>query len=168
MDKTYRVRIYPTTTQKMVLEKHFDGYRFAYNLCLEYKSTLWRDYNKNISGFEMQKELFIIIKETNFLSNCKVECIRDAALNVHKSYQNFFKGNGFPNFKSKKGVQSFATYQNIHVFDNRIKFFKNNIKFKTSKSLSEKLQNNKIKRITFKKDLEGKYWASLLIVIKKI
>ena len=161
--KNYKVRLYPTIKQKEMLEQHFNGYRFAYNLCLEYKSTLWKDYKKNISGFDMQKELFILNKEIDFLSICKVECIRDAALNVDKSYKKFFNGNGFPKFKSRKGIQSFAAYQSINIKDNKIKFFKNNIKFRTSQWLSKKLENNKIKRVTFKKDLEGKYWASLLI-----
>ena len=100
--KNYKVRLYPTIKQKEMLEQHFNGYRFAYNLCLEYKSTLWKDYKKNISGFDMQKELFILNKEIDFLSICKVECIRDAALNVDKSYKKFFNGNGFPKFKSRK------------------------------------------------------------------
>lgn len=146
-----------------MLDNHFNGYRFAYNLCLEYKSTLWKYYKKNVSGYDMQKELFEIGKEVEFLSICKVECIRDAALNVDKTYKNFFKGRGFPKYKSKKNIQSFAAYQSISVSNNKIKFFKNKINFRTSKWLSEKLENNKIKRITFKKDLEGKYWATLFI-----
>lgn len=161
--KNYKVRLYPTIKQKEMLEHHFNGYRFAYNLCLEYKSTLWKDHKKNISGFDMVKELFQIRKEVDFLLICKAECIREAALNLENSYKRFFKGNGFPKFKSRKGTQSFAAYQNIKVEDNRIKFFKNKIKFKDSKRLSEKLETNKIKRVTFKKDLEGKYWATLLI-----
>lgn len=161
--KNYRVRLYPTINQKKMLNQHFDGYRFAYNLCLEYKSTLWKDHKKNVSGFDMSKELFQIRKETPFLVTCKAECIREAALNLDKTYKNFFKGKGFPKFKSRKGVQSFVAYQAVSIIGNRIKFFKNKIKFKDSKWLSKKLENNKIKRITFKKDLEGKYWATLLI-----
>lgn len=163
MNKRIKVRLYPTVKQAVMLEDHFNGYRFAYNLCLYYKSSLWGYFKKNISGYDMQKELFEIRNETPFLAKCKAECIRDAALNVDKSYKNFFKGKGFPKFKTKRGVQSFHAYQSIEIEDEKLKFFRNKINFKTSKSYLEKLQANKIKQVTFKKDLVGNYWATLLI-----
>lgn len=146
-----------------MLENHFNGYRYCYNLCLEYKSMLWKDYKKNVSGYDMQNELFEIRKENDWLLKCKAECIRDAALNVEKSYKNFFKGKGFPRFKSKKGLQSFAAYQSLIIKNNKLSFYKNKIKFKTSEKYNELLENNKIKRVTFKRDLCGDYWATCLI-----
>ena len=60
MYKRLKVKLYPTKSQSKMLENHFDGYRFAYNLSLEYKQALW-NYNRiNISGFDLQKELFEI------------------------------------------------------------------------------------------------------------
>lgn len=163
MNKRIKVRLYPTVKQTAMLETHFNGYRYAYNLSLDYKSSLWSYFKKNVSGYDMQKELLQIRKETPFLLKCKAECIRDAALNVDKAYKNFFKGKGFPKFKSKRGVQSFHAYQSIKIEDEKLKFFSNKINFKTSKSYLEKLQANKIKQVTFKKDLVGNYWATLLI-----
>lgn len=163
MYKRLKVKLYPTTKQKEMLETHFDAYRFCYNLCLEYKSTLWKDYKKNISGYDMSKELFQIRKETEWLSKCKAECLREAALNVDKAYKKFFKGNGFPKFKIKKGEQSFSGYQSINCTANRLTFFCNKIKFRTSESYTELLNCNKIKQVTFKKDSCGDYWASCLI-----
>jgi len=163
MNKNLKVRLYPTLKQAQMLEDHFNGYRYAYNLSLEYKSSLWKYYKKSVSGYDMQKELFQIRKETPFLLKCKAECIRDAALNVDKSYKEFFKGKGFPKYKSKRNKQSFSAYQSINIEDNKIIFYRNKIKFKTSISYLEKLQSNKIKQVTFKRDLTGNYWASLLI-----
>ena len=163
MNKNLKVRLYPTLKQAQMLEDHFNGYRYAYNLSLEYKSSLWKYYKKSVSGYDMQKELFQIRKETPFLLKCKAECIRDAALNVDKSYKEFFKGKGFPKYKSKRNKQSFSAYQSINIEDNKIIFYRNKIKFKASISYLEKLQSNKIKQVTFKRDLTGNYWASLLI-----
>jgi len=164
MFKRLKVKLYPTHKQKEILEAHFSGYRYSYNLCLEYKSTLWSDYKKNVTGFDMQKELFEIRKETPWLAKCKAECIRDAALNVDAAYKNFFKHNkGFPKFKSKKGVQSFAAYQNIYCKNSRLRFFKNQIKFKTSEHYNILLETHKLKQVTFKRDLSGDYWATFLI-----
>lgn len=163
MYKRLKVKLYPTKNQIEILENHFNGYRFAYNLSLEYKQHLYKYHKINISGFDLQKELFEIRKENDWLSKCKAECIRDAGLNVDKAYKNFFRGKGFPKYKSKKDEQSFTSYQSINCKGNKLSFYKNKIKFKTSEKYNELLETHKIKQCTFKKDLCGDYWATLLI-----
>lgn len=163
MYKRLNIRLFPTEKQKVVLDNHMNAYRFCYNLCLDYKIQLWKYYKISKSGFDLQNELFEIIKDVNFLKNCKVECLRQAALDVEKSYNKFFKGNGFPKFKSKKDKQSFVAQQSILVKKGKLSFFKNLIKFKTSDKYLNKLVNSKIKQCSFSKDKTGKYWASCLI-----
>ena len=164
MYKRLKIRLYPNKQQEQVLQQHVDGYRFAYNLCLEYKKHLW-DYHKiPISGYGMRDELCVIMKELGFLSNCKVECIRDAATDVDKSFQKFFKQKkGFPKFKSKKDKQSFTANRAIFIKNEKLFFFKNTIKFKTSGGYRNKLKNSKIKQCTFIKDKTDKWFASCLI-----
>lgn len=164
MHKRLKVKLYPTQKQAEMLENHFSAYRYCYNLCLEYKSTLWSDYRVSVSGFEMKKELYQIRKESEWLLKCKAECIGEASLNLDASYQNFFKhSKGFPKFKSKRGEQSFCAYQSISCQNNKVKFYKNKIKFKTSEQYNILLETHKIKQVTFKRDLCGDYWASFLI-----
>jgi len=163
MYKRLNIRLYPTKKQEKVLDNHFNAYRFAYNLCLEYKSHLWKYHKINKSGFDLQSELVTILKEVDFLSRCKVECIRQAALDVDKSYKNFFNGKGFPKFKSKKDKQAFVAQQSIKIKNEKLLFFKNLIKFKTSEKYLEKLKSFKIRQCSFSKDKTGKYWASCLI-----
>ena len=55
MYKRIGVKLYPTKNQIEMLENHFDGYRFAYNLSLEYKQHLWKYHKINISGFDLQR-----------------------------------------------------------------------------------------------------------------
>lgn len=163
MYKRLNIRLYPTKKQEKILDNHFNAYRYAYNLCLEYKIHLWKYHKINKSGFDLQKELTELLKEVDFLKNCKVECIRDAALEVDKTFKKFYKGNGFPKFKSKKEKQSFVAQQAISVKNKKLSFFKNLIKFKDSDKYLEKLTNSKIKQCSFSKDKIGKYWASCLI-----
>jgi len=163
MYKNINIRLYPTEKQKKVLEKHFNGYRWCYNLCMEYKIHLWKYHKKNISGYDMQTELFDLIKDVSFLKGCKVECIRQSALDVDKTFKNFYKGSGYPKFKNKKSKPSFVSNQSIDIRKNKLLFFRNLIKFKTSDKYLEKLLNTKIKRCSFSKDKTGKYWASCLI-----
>ena len=163
MYKRLKVKIYPTYKQIEILENHFNAFRYCYNLCLEYKKILWFDHRKNVSGYDMGKELLQIRKQEDWLLKCKAECIREAGHQLDKSYKKFYKGKGFPKFKSRKGEQSFHAYQNINIKGNRVTFYKNSIKFKTSKHYEEQLEISKIKKVTFKKDLVGDYWATFLI-----
>lgn len=163
MYKRLNIRLYPTKKQELVLNNHFNAYRFVYNLCLEYKSHLWKYHKINKSGFELCNELTTFIKDYDFLNNCKVECIRQAALDVDSNYKKFFKGNGFPKFKSKKDKQSFIAQQSIKIKNDKLLFFGNSIKLKTSEKYLEKLKLSKIKQCSFSKDKTGKYWASCLI-----
>lgn len=160
-----KIKIYPTLKQEVVLNNHFDGFRFVYNLSLEYKKILWQQWRKNVSGYDITKEVFEIRKITPWLLKCKAECLREAVLELDKSYKMFFKGNGYPKFKSKKGEQSFHAYQAIYIKSDRLYFFKNKIKIKTSDNYLHLLNTNKIKKVTFKRDLCGDYWATCLIEI---
>ena len=163
MLKRLNIRLYPTEKQKVVLEKHFNGYRWCYNLCLEYKTHLWEYHKKNISAYDMQSELVGLIKDVYFLNGCKVECLTRASLDVDNTFKKFYKGNGYPKFKSKRGKQSFVASQCVRIKKGNLSFFKNLIKFKTSELYLEKLSKTKIKQCTFSKDTTGKYWASCLI-----
>lgn len=163
MYKRIKVKLYPTYKQIEVLENHFNAFRYCYNLCLEYKKTLWKNYNKSVSGYDMAKELLQIRKQEDWLGKCKAECVRESAHQLDKTYNNFFKGKGFPKFKSRKGEQSFQAYQSISCKSNKLKFFKNKISFKASKEHRELLELSKIKQVTFKKDLVCNYWATFLI-----
>jgi putative transposase len=166
MYKRLKVKLYPNKNQIEMLENHFNGYRYCYNLCLEYKQILWNHHKISVSGFTMQSELFKIRKQSNWLIKCKAECIRQAGGDVEKSYVNFFKGAGFPKFKSKKGIQSFTAYQAINCKNNKLSFYKNKIRIRDSIKYKELLEMHKIKRCTFKKDSCGDYWATLLIEIE--
>lgn len=166
MHKILKVKLYPTEKQKVVLNNHFDAFRYAYNLSLDYKSSLWGYFKKNVSGYDMAKELLDIRKETPWLNKCKAECVREGAYQLDKAYKNFFKGAGFPKFKSRKGGQSFHAYQSIRIVGSKVIFFKNHINLKTSTHYLSLLQSHKINQVTFKRDLTGDYWASFLIEYK--
>lgn len=165
---TVKVRLYPTIKQKELLDRHFDAYRFCYNLCLEYKSFMWKHYKIAKTGYDMQSELFKIRKETDWLRKCKAECLRDAALNVDKSFKKFFNGTGYPKFKTRKREQSFFAYQSIYCKNSRVYFYGSRIRYRTSRVYSANLESEKIKQVVFKRDLGGDYWACVLIDVERI
>lgn len=163
MFKRLQIRIYPTKEQEILLQRHVDAYRYLYNLCLEYKIHMYKYYKINKSGYDMQSELFDLIKQIEWIKDLKVECLRDAALNVDKSFKNFFKGKGYPKFKSKKDRNSFTANQSINIKNSKLFFFKQRIKFKTSELYKKLLKENKIKKCTFIKEKTGEWFATCLI-----
>ena len=85
------------------------------------------------------------------------QCLKD----LDTAYINFFKGSGYPNFKSKRGKNSYRTNMNIHLDqDNKkIKIPKVGwIKFRDKNKFSGL---TKINNITISKSSSGKYFASI-------
>ena len=86
MFKRVRVKLYPTVKQKQVLEDHFNAYRFVYNLSLEYKQTLWQQWKKGISKYDMAKEVLELRKDVPWLLKCKAECVREASHDLDATF----------------------------------------------------------------------------------
>ena len=165
MLKAIKVRLYPTYKQKSLLNQHFGAIRFLFNLGLEYKIMMYKDYGLSVSKFDLFKQISDLKKESTWLNNCKSECLQSAFDNLDSAYSSFFKGAGFPEYKNKKSKQSFVQKQNINIKDNRIKFLKTLINFKCSDRYLKILNSDKtiLKRITYSRDKLNQYWTSILI-----
>ena len=57
MLKAYKYRMYPTKTQKTLIEKHFGSTRFVYNYFLDYRQKEYAKGNKKVSYNITQAEL---------------------------------------------------------------------------------------------------------------
>ncbi len=80
--------------------------------------------------------------------------------NLDLAYKKFFKGAGFPKFKSKDTKQSFHIPQNVKIEDGRLvipKFKKKGIKIKLHRPLE-----GAIKSATISRTSTGKYFVSIL------
>jgi putative transposase len=110
MFKRLKVKLYPTKDQIEMLEQHFNGYRYAYNASLYCKNYVYENYRKNLSGFDLQKELLELRKESDWLINCKAECIRDAGTSVAKTFDKYFNQlkNGTIERQQKRYLQNRA------------------------------------------------------------
>lgn len=108
MLKTYRYRLYPTDTQKILLNKHIGCCRFIYNLALEVRNMVYAQTKHGISAFELLKQVTELKKEHVWLQEVDSQALQQSILNLEKNLTAFFKGKTkFPNFKSKKDTQSF-------------------------------------------------------------
>lgn len=106
MLKAYKYRIYPTKEQKEYLSKAFGCVRFIYNKMLYDKIEHYKQTGEMLKNTPAQyKKEFPFLKEVDSLA------LANAQLNLEKAYKNFFRDKkiGFPEFKKKKGYQSYTT-----------------------------------------------------------
>jgi putative transposase len=132
--KTYKFRLLPTETQKVLLDKHFGCVRFVYNYFLTYKQQEYLKNKKTPNLNACSKGLTALRKELPWLketaSTAQVQALHD----LENAYQRFFKKKcNFPKYKSKRHIkQSFYTYQSIKIKPNnyiQITKFESGIKF---------------------------------------
>ncbi len=162
MFKAVKYRLYPTELQKELIAKHIGSARFVYNLALETKNTAYLGSKHNFSPFDLIKQLPELKKECDFLKEVNSQTLQQSIQNMDIAFKMFFKGAGFPKFKSKhKGSQSFSVPQNVIVKDGCLvipKFKKKGIKIVIHREIK-----GKIKSATISKTPTGKYFASILI-----
>ncbi len=161
MFRSYKYRILPTKSQKDLIAKHIGSSRFIYNLALETKTTAYIGSKHNFSPFDLIKQLPDLKKECKWLKEVNSQSLQQSIQNMDIAFKKFFKGAGFPKYKSKhKGSQSFSIPQNVIVENNLliIPKFKEGINI----VLHREIKGN-IKSATISVTPTGKYFASILV-----
>lgn len=162
MLKAYKYRIYPNFTQIKQIEQTFGVCRLVYNMGLIIKIDSWKKLNKRISSFDLMKQLPELKKEFKWISEIDSQALTASLKDMDSAYKNFFKGGGYPKFKSKHDRQSFQAPCNKREID----FEKQLLSIPKLKNIpiviSRKFEG-KIKTITISKSPTGKYYASILV-----
>ena len=165
MFKAFQFRLYPTNCQKELISKHIGSSRFIYNLALETKTTAYLGNAVNLSRYDLQKQMVVLKKECEWLKEVNSQSLQVALLNLDAAYSKFFKGAGFPKYKSKhKGKQSFSVPQNVILKDDLliIPKFKEGVKIVAHRPIK-----GIIKSATISVTPTGKYFASILVDTKQ-
>ena len=160
MFKAFKYRLYPTEPQKELIAKHIGHSRFVYNLALETKNAAYISAKHNYSAFDLVKQLPELKKELPWLKEVNSQSLQQSIQNMDIAFKKFFKGAGFPKFKSKhRGKQSFSIPQNVIVENNLliIPKFKEGIKI----SLHRPTEGT-LKSATISITPTGKYFVSIL------
>ena len=77
--------------------------RFLYNCALEMKIDAYKRCNKNISNYEIQKELTGCKADFDWLKQVHSQTLQAILWRLDRTYKSFFRrGYGFPKFASKK------------------------------------------------------------------
>lgn len=162
MNRSFKVRIYPTKEQQVLLEKTFGANRFIYNYFLNLKSKLYEFYKINLSFSNSCKTLTELKRQKNWLKQVDSVSLQQTLKDLDSAYQNFFRGKSkYPNFKKKQDKNSYRTGGYIKISSQYITIpkvgmlrFRDNYKLEDSNIL-------KIYNITISKTSSNKYFASI-------
>ena len=168
MKRAYKYKIKPTKKQQRQLLQAFGCARFIYNWGLDKKTKAWTNEHKQISYFELAKEVTELKKteEYKWLKEVSSDSLQQSLRNLDNAYTRFFKAKkGFPKFKSKKNSKDTVRYVMGIDFDF------NNWKVKVPKCGWVKLCKNKpfdlstskIGTLTVSRDKCGEFWCSIMV-----
>ena len=174
--KAYKLRIYPTDSQRKLIEKTFGSTRYIYNNFLAERKSKYEESKTKISVYEQLKELTDLKREKEWLREIDSCALQACVYNLDDAFQRFFKGNGYPRFRVKGVHESFRTNNTLNTYKNkkyesiRIDFNKRIITLPKLKEVkfrgyrTTKKIVGKIKSATISKDA-NKYFVSVLVEV---
>ena len=123
MYKTLKVRLKPTKEQEEQLRINADCARFAYNWTV----ALFKEWQKGDpyrSSYDLAKLLRVEYNsgDLRWLKQGSSQAIKQAVYDAHQALQNFFKGRGFPKFKSRHRTRPkfFVPVEKVKVDTKRV------------------------------------------------
>lgn len=162
MYKAYKYRIYPTKDQKYTIDKTLSICRLVYNLALEVKISAWKAKQINITAFDLMRQFTELRREYNWMKEASGSAVYSRIYNIDAAFKGFFKGNGYPQFKKKRGTQSYQERNGRR----RLDWDKGLLTLPRIKDIPIKLSRRfegEIRTITISRTATGKYYASILV-----
>lgn len=146
MKLTYKYKLKLSEKSKKNIDECLHLCRLYYNSCIEErifryekikylrKTEDWKNAMSSLPNYYSQKkELPIIKKSDERFKKYPSNIFQNVAERVNRSYQNFFRGAGYPEFKSRKKYNSFTmSYANGYFMDG----------FGSTKLMSKQLNEN--------------------------
>ena len=167
MKRAFKVRIYPTPSQTIFINKTIGSCRFIYNKMLEERISFYNENkgNKEVLYSHKYKTEKEYKKEFEWLKEVDSRAIHQTKRNLETAYKRFFKNqNDFPKFHCKKAIGSYYTIRPTLIKIN-FKYYKIQlpklgwINFKDGRSKID----GKIINATVSRTATGKYYCSLCI-----
>jgi putative transposase len=147
MIKSFKYRLFTSSSQETALDGALDAARFLYNNALEQRIICWKQWHKSISYYDQSNALKEIRSFDEEIARLNFSASQDVLRRLDKAFQAFFRrlkqGDtpGFPRFKGKDRFDSitFPTYGD-------------GVKLKNGKLYIQNIGNVRIK---LHRDIEG-------------
>ena len=161
MNKSFKIRIYPNQEQQVLIDKTFGCVRYVYNRILKFKQKAYNIFELKLNYVKTSSILTKLKQCKSWLCEVDAVALQQCLRDLDAAYIKFFDGAGYPNFKSKRGKNSYRTvgYLQLDQENKKIRIPKVGwIKFKDKTNFSGL---TKINNITISKTPSGKYFASI-------
>ncbi|CAK0776916.1 transposase [Gammaproteobacteria bacterium] len=109
MQRAYRFRFYPTTTQSQLLSGYFGSAQWVWNACLSWRTHLYKDQKTSVNGIDFSRELTFLktLESYSWLKKTPSAVYTQTLRDQDTAFSNFFnKRAGHPKFKRKHSAQS--------------------------------------------------------------
>ena len=171
MRRAFKYRLYPTKEQEELLDKYLEESRQLYNSLLEASIKAYKEENKHLLGYDLQKVALKLRKEKKF--TVYAQSTQDVADRVTNAFKNLFrrvKENkegkkqkvGYPRFKSFGRYKSITFPQYPYGF----KILEDTLLSVSSVGILKikylKDVTGKIKTLTIKKEPTGNWYAIII------
>ena len=120
MIKTYKYKLKLNKTQSQRLERWLGVTRLIYNTALSVKVEAYKKVGKNVTRFDLQKELPEIKKDFPWVKDVNAQSLQCVLKRLDEAYQSFFRGGGFPRYAKKGKWKSIEFPQNVAIQNGKI------------------------------------------------
>ena len=168
LNKSFKVRIYPSQEQMDIIEQTFNSTRFLYNYMLNLRDKLYKFFGISLSSNHSCKVLTELKRHKTWLKFVDSTALQQCLMDLDNAYQRFFNGHSnYPKFKSKKrSKNSYRTVSSaisLNIENHIIKIPKvGSIRFRDK---SKFRGVTKIYNATISKTTSGKYYASISVEV---
>jgi len=166
MLKAQKVRLYPNKEQQQIISSQIGGARYVYNRALALRKFAYSKFGLKIGKFALINHITKLKKreKTSWLREIDSQAIQQSIANMDKAYQHFFKGGGYPKFKSRHhSRQSYQYPQRVKIEGNKV--FLPKVGWVKCKGLRKEFVE-KIKTVTVSYEAY-QYHASILVDIEE-
>jgi len=165
MLKAQKVRLYPNKEQQQIISSQIGGARYVYNRALALRKYAYAKFGIKVGKFALINHITKLKKreKTSWLKEIDSQAIQQSIANMDKAYQHFFKGGGYPKFKSRHhSRQSYQYPQRVKIEGNKV--FLPKVGWVKCKGLRKEFVG-KIKTVTVSYEAY-QYHASILVDIE--
>ena len=161
MNKGFKIRIYPSQEQIQLIEKTFGCVRYVYNYILKLKQKAYNIFELKLNYVKISSILTKLKQRKAWLYEVDCIALQQCLRDLDAAYIKFFNGSGYPNFKSKRGKNSYRTNCNLHLDQDGKKIKIPKVGWIKFRDKSKFIGLTKINNITISKSASGKYFASI-------
>ena len=109
IQRSYKFRFYPNSIQRQQLAIEFGHARWVWNKCLAWRTHLYQDCGKQVTGIDFSRELTFLKKlgTYDWLKGASATCLTQKLRDQDTAFKNFFAGRAkYPRFKKRTHTQS--------------------------------------------------------------